>query len=207
MRFKNVQIRELKQEALMNRWVVFALAACAVSVGCDDNDTTSPSSQPAVFSTILRPAIEVPPITNAEANGIGAAQITLQLTRSGAGAISAATADFYFQMSAFPGNTTVIGAHIHPGVVGVNGPVIVNTGLSVTAPLVATSGTNEFRATGMRLRRRLPSKSSTIQVASTSTSTRRSTLAAPRAGNWRASSELQPRVPAPDITRSPSAGW
>ena len=133
----------------MNRWVVFALAACAVSVGCDDNDTTSPSSQPAVFSTILRPANEVPPIANAEANGVGAAQITLQLTRSAAGAISAATADFYFQMSGFPGNTSVVGAHIHPGVPGVNGPVIVNTGLSATAPLVATSGTGEFRATGI----------------------------------------------------------
>ena len=78
----------------MNRWVVFAFAACAVTAGCDDNDTTSPSSQPAVFSTILRPANEVPPITNAEANGIGAAQITLQVTRSAGGAISAATADF-----------------------------------------------------------------------------------------------------------------
>jgi hypothetical protein len=134
----------------MNRWVVFALAACAaVTAGCDDNDTTSPSSQPAVFSTILRPANEVPPIANAEANGVGAAQITLQLTRSTAGAISAATADFYFQMSGFPPNTTVIGAHIHPGPAGVNGPVIVNTGLSVTAPFVANGATGEFRATGV----------------------------------------------------------
>jgi CHRD domain-containing protein len=136
----------------MNRWVVFALAACAaVGAGCDDNDTTSPSGQPAVFSTILRPANEVPPIANAEANGVGAAQITLQLTRSAGGAISAATADFYFQMSGFPGNTSVVGAHIHPGPAGVNGPVIVNTGLSAAAPLVATNGTNEFRATGIEV--------------------------------------------------------
>ena len=90
----------------MNRWVVFALAACAaVTAGCDDNDTTSPSGQPAVFSAILRPANEVPPIANAEANGTGATQITLHLTRSAGGAITAATADFYFQMSGFPGNT------------------------------------------------------------------------------------------------------
>jgi CHRD domain len=133
----------------MNRWVVFALAACAVTAGCDDNDTTSPSDQPAVFSTILRPANEVPPITNAEANGIGAAQITLQLTRSAGGAITAATADFYFQMSGFPGNTTVIGAHIHPGPAGINGPIVVSTGLAVTAPFVATGNTGEFRVTGI----------------------------------------------------------
>jgi hypothetical protein len=135
----------------MNRWVVFALAACAVTAGCDDNGTTSPSNQPAVFSTILRPSNEVPPITNAESNGTGAAQITLQLTRDGAGAITGGTADFYFQMSGFPGNTIVVGAHIHPGVAGINGPVIVNTGLSAGTPFVASSGTGEFRATGITM--------------------------------------------------------
>lgn len=134
----------------MSRWVVFALAACAVTAaGCDDNGTTSPSNQPAVFTAILRPANEVPPITNAESSGSGAAQITLQLTRDAAGAITAATADFYFQMSGFPGNTAVVGAHIHPGVAGVNGPVIVNSGLTAAAPFVANTGTGEFRATGV----------------------------------------------------------
>jgi hypothetical protein len=133
----------------MNRWVVVALAACAVTAGCDDNGTTSPSNQPAVFSTILRPSNEVPPITNAESNGTGAAQITLQLTRDGAGAITGATADFYFQMSGFPSNMIVVGAHIHPGVAGINGPVIVNTGLTAGTPFVASSGTGEFRATGI----------------------------------------------------------
>ena len=133
----------------MNRWVVFALATCAVTAGCDDNGTTSPSNQPAVFSTILRPSNEVPPITNAESNGTGAAQITLQLTRDGAGAITGATADFYFQMSGFPSNMIVVGAHIHPGVAGINGPVIVNTGLTAGTPFVASSGTGEFRATGI----------------------------------------------------------
>ena len=133
----------------MNRWVVFALAACAVTAGCDDNGTTSPSNQPAVFSTILRPSNEVPPITNAESNGTGAAQVTLQLTRDGAGAITGATADFYFQMSGFPSNMIVVGAHIHPGVAGINGPVIVNTGLTAGTPFVASSGTGEFRATGI----------------------------------------------------------
>lgn len=134
----------------MNRWVVFALAACAMTAAaCDDNDTTLPSSQPSVFSTVLRPGNEVPPITNAESGGIGAAQITLQVTRDTAGAITAATADMYFQMSAFPGNTTVIGAHIHPGPAGINGPVVVSTGLAVTAPFSPNGGTGEFTVTGV----------------------------------------------------------
>jgi hypothetical protein len=133
----------------MNRWVAFALAACAVTAGCDDNGTTSPSNQPAVFSAILQPSNEVPPITNAESSGSGAAQISLQLTRDGAGAITGATADFYFQMNGFPGNMIVVGAHIHPGVAGINGPVIVNTGISATSPFVAATGTGEFRALGI----------------------------------------------------------
>ena len=133
----------------MNRWVVFALAACVVTAGCDDNGTTSPTNQPAVFSAILRPGNEVPPVTNAESNGTGAVQVTLQLTRDGAGAITGATADFYFQMNGFPSNMIVVGAHIHPGVLGINGPVIVNTGISAASPFVAASGTGEFRATGI----------------------------------------------------------
>ncbi|HEY5619154.1 MAG TPA: CHRD domain-containing protein [Vicinamibacterales bacterium] len=133
----------------MTRWVAFAIAVCAVAAGCDDNGTTSPSNQPAVFAAILRPANEVPPIGNAESGGNGAAQITLQLTRSTAGAITGATADFYFQVSGFPGNTTVVGAHIHPGAAGVNGPVMVNTGLTAGSPFIAVTGTGEFRATGI----------------------------------------------------------
>lgn len=133
----------------MNRWVVFALAACAVIAGCDDNGTTSPSDQPAVFSAILRPANEVPPITNAEANGTGAVQVTLTPTRDTAGAITSATADFYFQINGFPNNTMVVGAHIHPGVAGVNGGVIVSTGLTAQAPFAAANGTGEFTATAI----------------------------------------------------------
>ena len=132
----------------MTRWGICVLAAC-VAAGCDDNNTTSPSSQPAVFSTILRPANEVPPVGNAESGGSGAVQVTLQLTRDAAGAVTGGTADFYFQMNGFPGNVTVVGAHIHPGVAGLNGPVIVSTGLTAAMPFVPGSGTGEFRATGI----------------------------------------------------------
>ena len=116
----------------MTRWGICVLVLRAVAAGCDDNNTTSPSSQPAVFSTILRPANEVPPVGNAESGGSGAVQVTLQLTRDAAGAVTGGTADFYFQMNGFPGNVTVVGAHIHPGVAGVNGPVIVSTGLTAS---------------------------------------------------------------------------
>jgi CHRD domain-containing protein len=128
----------------MHRGVFVVLAACAAIVACDDNGSTSPSSQPLVFTTILRPANEVPPIMGAESGGVGAAQITLHVTRSG-DTITGATADMYFQASAFPA-TTVIGAHIHPGVAGINGPVIVSTGLTATNSFPVASGTGEFSA-------------------------------------------------------------
>jgi hypothetical protein len=134
---------------MTRRVFLLVCAACALAVGCDDNGSTSPSAPPAVFSAILRPANEVPPITNAESGGAGAMQVTMQLRRDGAGAITGATADFYFQVSNFPGNLSVVGAHIHPGVAGVNGGVIVNTGLTATAPFVASNGTGEFRASGI----------------------------------------------------------
>lgn len=135
----------------MDRWSLIALTlcACAVVTGCDDNGTTSPSSLPVVFTSILRPANEVPPVPNAESSGVGAAQITFHITRDASGAVTGATADAYFQASGFPANTVVVGAHIHPGVAGVNGPVIVPTSLTAAAPLALESGRGEFRQSGI----------------------------------------------------------
>jgi hypothetical protein len=119
-------------EEKMIRRVLIAVAACAFLVGCGDDDaTTSPSAAPMVFTAILSPANEVPPIGNAESGGRGAAQIT----------VTGSTADVYFQLNGFPGDTRVQGAHIHPAPAGVNGPVIVGTPLTATAPLPLTNGT------------------------------------------------------------------
>lgn len=122
-------------EDAMTRWPLIALAACVLAAGCDDNPT-GPSTSPLVFSSILSPASEVPPIGNAESSGRGAVQVSFEGT----------TARFYFQLTGFPGNTTVVGAHIHPGVAGVNGPVILSTGVVATAPVALSSGTIEFTA-------------------------------------------------------------
>ena len=47
-------------------------------------------------------------------------------------------------MHGFPGSTTTVGAHIHPGAAGVNGPVIVNAGPSATVPVALSNGSAEF---------------------------------------------------------------
>lgn len=117
------------------RVAVMVLATC-VAAACDD-DTTSPSALPVVLTAELRTENEVPPIasTSPEASARGAVQITLNLTRDSGGAISSATARFDIQMAGFPGDTVFVGAHIHPGAAGVNGPVVLNTGLASTTTI------------------------------------------------------------------------
>src|SRR5919108_5250997 len=98
----------------MQRWIYLLIAASIAGAACDDNGGASPTDLPLVFSAVLSPANEVPPIANEEAGGIGAGQFTLHVTRDSAGAITGGTIDMYFQASGFPDGTTVVGAHIHP---------------------------------------------------------------------------------------------
>ena len=121
----------------MNRFALILVAACALVAGCGDDDSPAgPSNLPMVFSATLLPANEVPPVGNAESSGRGAVQVT----------VSGTTAQFYVQLTGFPGNTSIVGAHIHPAVAGVNGPVILNTGVGAPA-LPLNAGTVEFTAT------------------------------------------------------------
>jgi len=131
--------------------LVMVLAACALIAGCgDDDNTTGPSANvPPIFTAQLQPANEVPPVTNSESTARGAVQVTLDVTRSSSNAITAATAGFYFQATGLPAGTNIVGAHIHPGAAGTNGPVIVSTGLTAAAPLTMPNGTVEFTISGI----------------------------------------------------------
>ena len=117
------------------------------AAGC--SDSTAPSNLPIVMTANLSPGNEVPPIANAENTGHGAVQITFNVTRDGTGTITSGTADFHFQLSGFPSSTTIVGAHIHPGPAGVNGGVIVNTGLVAASPVTQTNGVMSFSATNI----------------------------------------------------------
>ena len=132
----------------MSRWLI-ALVLAGLLVGCDDNNPAAPDALPLVFSAVLSPANEVPAITNAESGGRGTMQVQFDVTRGSNGAITAATATMYFGVQGFPGNTTTIGAHIHTGVAGVNGPVVINTGLSGANTLPLANGMAEFTVSGV----------------------------------------------------------
>lgn len=115
-------------------WLV--LVTCVAAAGCDDNGT-APSNPPIVLTAVLSPANEVPAISNEESVARGGVQITMQPVRDASGAITSATADFHIQMAGLPTDTAFVGAHIHPGVAGVNGGVVVNTSLSAgTRPTI-----------------------------------------------------------------------
>ena len=113
------------------------------------SDDTAPSNLPIVMTANLSPANEVPAIANAENTGHGAAQITFNVTRDSTGAISGGTADFHFQLADFPSSTTIVAAHIHPGPAGVNGGVLVNTGLVAASPVTQNNGVMTFTATNV----------------------------------------------------------
>jgi hypothetical protein len=133
----------------MTRMAFVVLAACVLVAGCGDDDdgTTAPSNLPVVFTAQLSPANEVPPVGNAEGGGRGAVQITFQTAGDGS-----ATATFHFQLSGFPSDTRVVGAHIHPGAAGVNGGVIVNTGVSAAStPTTTETGMSVFDITGINV--------------------------------------------------------
>jgi hypothetical protein len=125
-----------------------ALSVALLASACEEDSPTSPSANPnqVRFTAQLSPANEVPAVSNAEGSGIGTASITLDLTRDGGGAITAASTTFQIALSGFPANTPANIAHIHEAASGVNGPIVVNTGL-VAGNVVLTSGAGSFSRT------------------------------------------------------------
>ena len=114
----------------MKRLVMFVLVL-VFGVSCDDSPTSPSDPNVATFTAILLPANEVPPITNADAAASGTMQLKMTVTRDAANTITGATYDFVVNITGFPANTTLTGAHIH------NAPAGTNAGIVVGLPLVA----------------------------------------------------------------------
>jgi len=127
----------------MNRYVIIA-AAGILGAACGSSSPSSPTTtQPntVVFTAALNAANEVPPITNADANGRGTGTFTLNLTRDSAGNITDATGTFVYSLSGFPPGTNVILTHIHEGGPGIAGNVVINTGLTAANAITLGDGT------------------------------------------------------------------
>ena len=129
----------------MKRFALCTIALAFVAASCGG----SPSSpNPTVlakvtFTADLRTSNEVPPIANAESSGSGTATVTMDVTRDPSGNVVAGTATFVVTLSGFPAGTPINIAHIHQAVAGVNGNVVVSSGLSA-GEVVLRDGSGGF---------------------------------------------------------------
>lgn len=140
-----------------SRTVLLALALATVAglgfAGCDDDSPTAPGNPNQIqFRVTMNTANEVPPLSNAsEAAATGTATIVFNVTRDGSNNITGGTADFQFSLATFPAGSTARAAHIHTGAAGVQGPILVDTGLTAASPVNMPSGVGAFTATGIPL--------------------------------------------------------
>ena len=144
----------------MKRFAMLALVL-AFGISCDDSPTSPSDSNVARFTATLLPTNEVPPIppTNADAGASGTMQMTMTVTRDAANNITGATYDFTFNVTGFPANTTLTGAHIH------SAPAGVNSGVVVPVPLTATEsalGTGQATFTKPSLSASNPANAATV---------------------------------------------
>ncbi len=123
----------------MKRLALVSCVALLALAGCGGNDSPTTPSNTTVFTVSLLPSNEVPPVTDAESSGRGTAVITVHSDSN--------TIDFNINLQSFPSGTVITAAHIHPGVAGTNGSVLVGTGLA-SSTLANGSGTFTFNAVG-----------------------------------------------------------
>jgi hypothetical protein len=131
----------------MKRVAMLALVLM-FGISCDDSPTSPSDPNVAKFTAILLPGNEVPPVTNADASASGTMQLTMTVTRDTANNITGATYDFVVNLTGFPANTTLTGAHIHNAPAGTNSGVVVNLALSGSETSLAT-GQSTITKTGL----------------------------------------------------------
>jgi uncharacterized protein (TIGR03437 family) len=95
------------------------------------------TTQTLMANVLGSPLAETPPITNV--NATGGFNIAIEVTRDGAGNITAGKISFIAQY-AFPGSVEFTGLHIHEGFTGVAGPVRFDTGISGTNSVTDADG-------------------------------------------------------------------
>jgi uncharacterized protein (TIGR03437 family) len=91
---------------------------------------------PIFFYANMTTENEVPPVTGVQASGTGI--LAFHILRDASGAIQAGAVDFDVHFT-HP-EATFVGLHIHPGAAGVNGGVVINTGLSANNTVVHPGG-------------------------------------------------------------------
>jgi hypothetical protein len=133
----------------MKRVAMLALVL-VFGISCDDSPTSPSDPNVAKFTAILLPSNEVPPVTNADAGASGTMQLTMTVTRDSAQNITGATYDFIVNITGFPANTTLTGAHIHNAGAGTNAGVVVGLPLVTGTDTVVATGQSTITKTGLQ---------------------------------------------------------
>ena len=136
----------------MKRLSLLIVALGVLVSGCGSSSPAAPTTPTnPTFTATLLPANENPAIVGGEAAGRGDATVTIVTTKDGAGNVTAATATFVVNMSGFPAGTTISNAHIHAAASGINGAVVVPSGITSGANVVAANGTVTFTAANLTI--------------------------------------------------------
>jgi CHRD domain len=136
----------------MNRLAIAAIVLATFAAGCGSTTPSTPSSTNPTqvkFTASILPANEVPAITNAENTGRGTATVTLNLTRDAAGAITAATADLSVDVTGFPAGTPINIMHVHNAAAGVNGGIVIQSGLAAGEIVLVNGSQNGIARSGI----------------------------------------------------------
>jgi len=99
-----------------------------------------------VLQVTLQPGNETPPITGSTADAVTA--VTIDSLRNPDGTIAAGQVNFNVNFRNLPASTTITGLHIHQGLAGVSGPIVIPTSIgSGGQSVVSDTGTgNVHRA-------------------------------------------------------------
>jgi hypothetical protein len=139
----------------MNRLAIVTVIASLFAMGCkSDSSGTSPSgttSGTTTFTMQLAASNETPAVSNAEGSVTGNATIALHVTKDGSGTVTGSVADFQMTAAGFPAGSQLTMAHIHLGVTGVAGAIVVDTGLAASGGVTPSGGTASFQKTGVNV--------------------------------------------------------
>lgn len=109
----------------MNHRSTFRPLALAATVFLFSSAAHAQTLQSIPFRANLSAANEVPPL---ELAATGSATVWIHAVRNSSGTITEAVVDFVVNYS-FPGPITLSGLHVHQGIRGQNGPVVLNSGI------------------------------------------------------------------------------